>query len=81
MDASFAFGPEIEVLAEVAGGWSNAEIGERLHISAATARTHVSRLRMKLDAHDRARLVMIAYETGLVTPGWPRTVQARGRTP
>ncbi len=60
---------EREVLAEVAGGWSNAEIGERLHISAATAKTHVSRLLMKLAAHDRAQLVMIAYETRLVTPG------------
>jgi DNA-binding NarL/FixJ family response regulator len=60
---------EREVLVEVAGGWSNAEIGERLHISAATAKTHVSRLLMKLSAHDRAQLVMIAYETGLVTPG------------
>jgi DNA-binding NarL/FixJ family response regulator len=60
---------EREVLVEVAGGWSNSEIGERLHISAATAKTHVSRLLMKLDAHDRAQLVMIAYETGLVTPG------------
>jgi DNA-binding NarL/FixJ family response regulator len=59
---------EREVLAEVAGGWSNTEIGERLHISAATAKTHVSRLLMKLDAHDRAQLVMIAYETRLVTP-------------
>jgi len=60
---------EREVLVEVAGGWSNTEIGERLHISAATAKTHVSRLLMKLAAHDRAQLVMIAYETGLVTPG------------
>jgi DNA-binding NarL/FixJ family response regulator len=60
---------EREVLVEVASGWSNAEIGERLHISAATAKTHVSRLLMKLHAHDRAQLVMIAYETGLVTPG------------
>ena len=59
---------EREVLTEVAGGWSNTEIGERLHISAATAKTHVSRLLMKLDAHDRAQLVMIAYETRLVTP-------------
>jgi DNA-binding NarL/FixJ family response regulator len=59
---------EREVLAEVAGGWSNAEIGQRLHISAATAKTHVSRLLMKLGAHDRAQLVMIAYETRLVTP-------------
>jgi DNA-binding NarL/FixJ family response regulator len=62
---------EREVLIEVAGGWSNSEIGERLHISAATAKTHVSRLLMKLNAHDRAQLVMIAYETGLVTPGEP----------
>jgi DNA-binding NarL/FixJ family response regulator len=59
---------EREVLIEVAGGWSNAEIGGRLHISAATAKTHVSRLLMKLDAHDRAQLVMIAYETRLVIP-------------
>ena len=60
---------EKEVLIEVAGGWSNAEIGVRLHISASTAKTHVSRLLMKLDAHDRAQLVMIAYETGLVVAG------------
>jgi DNA-binding NarL/FixJ family response regulator len=59
---------EREVLIEVAGGWSNAEIGVRLYISAATVKTHVSRLLMKLDAHDRAQLVMIAYETDLVTP-------------
>lgn len=45
----------------MADGWSSAEIGERLHISAATAKTHVSRLLTKLDAHDQ--LVMIAYET------------------
>jgi DNA-binding NarL/FixJ family response regulator len=60
---------EREVRVEVAGGWSNAEIGERLYISAATAKTHVSRLLMKLNAHDRAQLVMIAYETRLVRPG------------
>ena len=59
---------EREILVEVAGGWPNSEIGERLHISAATAKTHVSRLLMKLQARDRAQLVMIAYETGLVTP-------------
>jgi DNA-binding NarL/FixJ family response regulator len=64
---------EREVLVEVAGGWSNAEIGVRLRISAATAKTHVSRLLMKLDAHDRAQLVMIAYETGLVVPDERRT--------
>ena len=60
---------EREVLVEVAGGWSNAEIGECLYISAATAKTHVSRLLMKLNAYDRAQLVMIAYETRLVRPG------------
>ena len=60
---------EREVLVEVAAGLSNADIGARLHISAATAKTHVSRLLMKLDARDRAQLVMIAYESGLVVPG------------
>jgi DNA-binding NarL/FixJ family response regulator len=60
---------EREVLALVARGLSNAEIAERLYLSAATAKTHVSRVLMKLDARDRAQLVVIAYETGLVTPG------------
>jgi DNA-binding NarL/FixJ family response regulator len=63
---------EQEILVEVAGGWSNNEIGQRLHISGATAKTHVSRLLMKLQAHDRAQLVMIAYETGIVTPAKDR---------
>ncbi|MCI3240587.1 response regulator [Streptomyces spinosisporus] len=62
---------EREVLREVARGLSNAEIAVRLHISAATAKTHVSRLLTKLDARDRAQLVVIAYESGLVTPGTP----------
>jgi DNA-binding NarL/FixJ family response regulator len=62
---------EREVLIEVAGGWSNPEIGERLHISAATAKAHVSSLLTKLGAHGRAQLVMIAYETGLLTPAEP----------
>ncbi|WP_447009194.1 response regulator transcription factor [Saccharothrix hoggarensis] len=60
---------EREVLAEVGTGRSNAEIADRLVISAATARTHVGRLLAKLDARDRAQLVVIAYETGLVTAG------------
>jgi DNA-binding NarL/FixJ family response regulator len=60
---------EREVLVEVAGGWSNTEIGARLHISGATVKTHVSRLLMKLQAHDRAQLVMLAYEAGAVIPG------------
>jgi DNA-binding NarL/FixJ family response regulator len=59
---------EREVLALVAQGLSNQEIAERLVISPATAKTHVSRTMMKLGAHDRAQLVVIAYETGLVRP-------------
>jgi DNA-binding NarL/FixJ family response regulator len=60
---------EREVLAAVARGLSNAEIGEELFMSHATAKTHVSRLLMKLDARDRAQLVMLAYEAGVVVPG------------
>jgi DNA-binding NarL/FixJ family response regulator len=60
---------EREVLARVALGESNAEIGRTLHISPATARTYVSRLLQKLGARDRAQLVILGYESGLVTPG------------
>jgi DNA-binding NarL/FixJ family response regulator len=60
---------EREVLLAVAQGLSNAEIGEQLFMSHATAKTHVSRLLTKLGARDRAQLVMIAYESGLVVPG------------
>jgi DNA-binding NarL/FixJ family response regulator len=59
---------EREILVLVAGGLSNDEIAERLFISPATAKTHVSRILSKLEARDRAQLVMIAYEAGIVTP-------------
>ena len=60
---------EREVLAAVARGLSNAEIAEELFMSHATAKTHVSRLLTKLDGRDRAQLVMLAYESGVVVPG------------
>ena len=60
---------EREVLGLVARGRTNDEIAEELFVSPATAKTHVSRSMSKLDARDRAQLVVIAYETGLVTPG------------
>ncbi|PKW13092.1 LuxR family two component transcriptional regulator [Saccharopolyspora spinosa] len=60
---------EREVLALVAAGLSNEEIAERLFVSPLTAKTHVNRSMMKLGARDRAQLVVIAYETGLVRPG------------
>jgi DNA-binding NarL/FixJ family response regulator len=61
---------EREVLALVAEGLSNKEIGDRLVVSPATAKTHVSRAMGKLRARDRAQLVVIAYESGLTRPGW-----------
>ena len=60
---------EREVLELVARGRSNAELSDELYISHATAKTHVSRLLTKLDARDRAQLVMLAYESGMVVPG------------
>jgi DNA-binding NarL/FixJ family response regulator len=61
---------EREVLALVAEGLSNDEIAARLVISPATAKTHVSRTMIKLAARDRAQLVVIGYESGLVRPRW-----------
>lgn len=62
---------EREILDAIAKGGSNAEIAAGLYVSHATVKTHVSRLLMKLDARDRAQLVMIAYETGAAIPGDP----------
>lgn len=59
---------EREVMALVAMGLSNDEIGEKLCMSPATAKTHVSRAMLKLGARDRAQLVVLAYQTGLVIP-------------
>jgi DNA-binding NarL/FixJ family response regulator len=61
---------EREVVALVGEGLSNQEIAERLFLSPATAKTHVSRAMSKLRVRDRAQLVVVAYESGLVRPGW-----------
>ncbi len=61
---------EREIVGLVGEGLSNREIAERLFVSPATAKTHVSRAMTKLRARDRAQLVVIAYESGLVRPGW-----------
>jgi DNA-binding NarL/FixJ family response regulator len=61
---------EREVMALVGEGLSNDEIAQRLFVSPATAKTHVSRAMVKLGARDRAQLVVFAYESGLVRPGW-----------
>jgi DNA-binding NarL/FixJ family response regulator len=60
---------EHEVMALVAQGLSNDEIAHKLFISPTTAKTHVSRVMMKLGARDRAQVVVFAYESGLVVPG------------
>ncbi|MFR9797179.1 response regulator [Streptomyces sp. MS06] len=59
---------EREVLVQVAGGHSNDQIAERLEVSPLTVKTHVNRAMAKLGARDRAQLVVIAYESGLVRP-------------
>jgi DNA-binding NarL/FixJ family response regulator len=61
---------EREVVELVAAGLSNDEIAERLVVSRATAKTHVSRAMVKLGTRDRAQVVVLAYESGLVRPGW-----------
>ncbi|MFD4376207.1 response regulator [Streptomyces sp. NPDC059202] len=61
---------EREVLGLVGAGLSNDEIAGRLVLSPATAKTHVSRIMTKLGVRDRAQLVVLAYESGMITPGW-----------
>jgi DNA-binding NarL/FixJ family response regulator len=61
---------EREVIAVVAQGLSNDEIAAKLYLSPATVKTHVNRAMAKLSARDRAQLVVLAYEAGLVRPGW-----------
>jgi DNA-binding NarL/FixJ family response regulator len=63
---------ELEVLELIAHGSSNADIASELVVSDATVKTHVARIFSKLDLHDRAQAVVLAYETGLVQPGIPR---------
>jgi DNA-binding NarL/FixJ family response regulator len=62
---------EREVMTLVGAGLSNQEIAERLVVSPATAKTHVSRVMSKLEARDRAQVVVLAYESGLIQPGRP----------
>jgi len=61
---------EREVLVLVGQGKTNGEVAEALFLSPLTAKTHVSRIMTKLGARDRVQLVVVAYETGLVRPGW-----------
>jgi DNA-binding NarL/FixJ family response regulator len=68
---------EREVMALVAAGLSNDEIAASLHLSPLTAKTHVSRILTKLNARDRAQLVVFAYESGLVIPGRQRSLLPR----
>jgi DNA-binding NarL/FixJ family response regulator len=60
---------ELDVLQHLSRGLSNAELADRLHLSETTVKTHVTRILTKLELRDRAQAIIVAYETGLVTPG------------
>ncbi|MFI6340312.1 response regulator [Streptomyces sp. NPDC050535] len=59
---------ECEVLTAIAGGWTNTEIAERLHLAESTVKSHIGRILTKIDARDRVQAVIFAYDTGLVRP-------------
>ncbi|MDR6981133.1 DNA-binding NarL/FixJ family response regulator [Streptomyces sp. 3330] len=59
---------EREVLTAIAGGWTNTEIAERLHLAESTVKSHIGRILAKIDARDRVQAVIFAYDTGLVRP-------------
>jgi DNA-binding NarL/FixJ family response regulator len=67
---------ELEVLRALAKGLSNAELAALFHLSEATVKTHITRILAKLNLRDRAQAVVIAYETGLITPGGASNGQA-----
>jgi len=62
---------ELEVLGLIAQGMSNAELASALTLSAATVKTHVARILAKLDLRDRVQAVVLAYQTGLISPTHP----------
>ncbi|CAM5263180.1 DNA-binding response regulator OS=Streptomyces alboniger OX=132473 GN=CP975_21560 PE=4 SV=1 [Streptomyces alboniger] len=70
-DLAALTGREVEVLKLIARGLTNADIAERLYISEATVKTHLNRTMSKLGLDSRAQAVVVAYESGLVTPGTP----------
>ena len=70
---------ELEIMQQLATGLSNAELAARFHLSEATVKTHVARILAKLQLRDRAQAVVVAYETGLITPGADRGTPSNDR--